>query len=68
MCFGGFMYSTEIVAVFKTRVLSQPGRLKTTLKHNVGGSVAEWSACWTRNPAVPGSSPALTTTPGFVSW
>ena len=27
-----------------------------------GGSVAEWSACRTRNPAVPGSSPALTTT------
>ena len=23
-----------------------------------GGSVAEWSACRTRNPAVPGSSPA----------
>ena len=27
-----------------------------------GGSVAEWSACRTHNPAVPGSSPALTTT------
>ena len=26
------------------------------------GSVTEWSACWTRNPVVPGSSPALTTT------
>ena len=25
------------------------------------GSVAEWSACRTRNPAVPGSSPALAT-------
>ena len=27
-----------------------------------GGSVVEWSACRTRNPAVPGSSPALATT------
>ena len=27
-----------------------------------GGSVAEWAACRTRNPAVLGSSPALTTT------
>ena len=26
-----------------------------------GGSVAEWSARRTRNPAVPGSSPALAT-------
>ena len=26
-----------------------------------GGSVAEWSARRTRNPVVPGSSPALTT-------
>ena len=26
-----------------------------------GGSVAEWSACQTRNPVVPGSSPALAT-------
>ena len=26
------------------------------------GNVAEWSACWTHNPAVPGSSPAMTTT------
>ena len=26
------------------------------------GSVAEWSACPTRSPAVPGSSPALATT------
>ena len=25
------------------------------------GSVAEWSACWTLNPAVLGSSPALAT-------
>ena len=28
---------------------------------DVGGSVAEWSARRTRNPAVPGSSPALAT-------
>ena len=28
---------------------------------NIGGSVAEWSACRTPNPAVLGSSPALTT-------
>ena len=27
-----------------------------------GGNVAEWSACRTRNPAIPGSSPALITT------
>ena len=27
-----------------------------------GGSLAEWSVCRTCNPAVPGSSPALTTT------
>ena len=27
----------------------------------IGGSVAEWSARRTRNPAVPGSSPALAT-------
>ena len=26
-----------------------------------GGSVAEWSACWTLNPAVPGLNPALAT-------
>ena len=26
-----------------------------------GGSVAEWSTCWTRNPAVQGSYPALGT-------
>ena len=29
--------------------------------HSNSGSVAEWSACCTRNPAVPGSSPALAT-------
>ena len=27
-----------------------------------GGSVAEWSARWTRNPAVPGSSPGALAT------
>ena len=27
-----------------------------------GGSVAEWSAHWTRNPAVPGSSPGALAT------
>ena len=30
-------------------------------KKALGGSVAEWSARRTRNPAVPGSSPALAT-------
>ena len=30
-----------------------------------GGSVAEWSARWTRNPSFPGSSPPLALA-GFV--
>ena len=34
---------------------------------NIGGSVAERSACRTPNPAVLGSTPALSTLPGFVS-
>ena len=33
----------------------------STLTKLIGGSVAEWSARRTRNPAVPGSSPALAT-------
>ena len=34
---------------------------------SLGGSVAEWSARRTRNPAIPGSSPALATCiAGFV--
>ena len=43
---------------------STNGHLSTTatfLENIPGGSVAEWSARRTRNPAVPGSSPALAT-------
>ena len=34
----------------------------TLMKSRIqGGSVADWSARWTRNPSVPGSSPPLAT-------
>ena len=41
-------------------VNSQPGA-KCRVGYNYGGSVAEWSARRTRNPAVPGSSPVVAT-------
>ena len=45
----------------KTNLKFTKKPLRAVLRH-CGGSMAEWSARQTRNPAVPGWDPALTTT------
>ena len=56
-----------ICSLIKTQNKTAPHKKKTNKQTSKQrGSVAEWSAHRTRNPAVPGSSPALRPLAGFV--
>ena len=54
-------HNSTVKSMKNVAVLTEDGAFSLFFRPHQGGSVAEWSARRTSNPAVPGSSPALAT-------